>query len=137
MSVAYSQNVAYDRRFEETAEGWQPVEVAAAPRRAKKQALLFRRALVLMTAIFAAAVCIGLLYMKAQVFKAQREVNDIRKQIVAADKLNGNLSEQLSEAMNINTIMAKAAELGMGYPESNQVLYVSLGDGAASIEMKK
>lgn len=135
MSVAYSQNAAYDyRRFEETADGWQPVETVAQPRPASRHAVFFRRALVLVSAIVAATVCIGLLYMKAQVFKAQRDVNDIRKQIVAADKLNSTLNEQLSEAMNVNTIMEKAAALGMGYPDGSQVLYVSLDDNGTSIK---
>ncbi len=137
MSVAYSRNLAYDRRFEETAEGWKPVETPVRPSATKKQAVLLRRTLVMVTAIVAAAVCIGLLYMKAQVFKTQREINNIRSQIAAADKLNGNLSEQLSEATNINTIMERATALGMGYPDSSQMLYVSLGGSKPNVEMKK
>ncbi len=136
MSVAYSRNVAYDRRFEETAEGWKPVEAPSRAKPAKAQAVLLRRMLVMVAAIVAAAVCIGLLYMKAQVFKTQREINGIRTQIAAADKLNSNLSEQLSEATNINTIMERATVLGMGYPDNSQVLYVSL-DGNHNVEMKK
>ncbi len=136
MAVAYSRNVAYDRRFEETAEGWKPVETPVRTQRAKAQSALLRRTLVMVAAIAAAAICIGLLYMKAQVFKTQREINSIRKQIAVADKLNSNLSEQLSEATNINIIMERATALGMGYPDNNQVLYVSLG-GKPNVEMKK
>lgn len=135
MSVAYSASTAYDyRKYDERTEYEAP---AVAARPVRRSAVMFRRALVFVAAIFAAAVCIGFLYMKAAVFKSQREVNDIKNEIVTAQKLNSNLSEQLNEATNINVIMDKAAALGMGSPTGDQVLYVDLNTGTASVEMKK
>ena len=142
MSVAYSASAAYDYRRFDTAEGpvWRNEEAVAgqtAVRPVSRRAIILRRAIVLTIAVLAAAVCIGLLYVKAMVFKAQREVNDIREEITTAQKLGSTLSEQLNQATNVNTIMERAAALGMGYPEGDQVLYVSLAESSPDVKMKK
>jgi cell division protein FtsL len=103
---------------------------------ASRSAVMIRRALVLFIAMATAAVCIGLVYMKAQVYKTQREVNEIQTQIKQAQRLNSSLNEQLNEAMNINAIMSRAERLGMTYPAEDQVLYVNRDEGKANIEMK-
>jgi cell division protein FtsL len=95
-----------------------------------------RVVLLLFVSLFVAAICIALLYVKAQVYMAQREANSIQSQINDAERLNSTLSEELSEAMNVNTIMEKAEKLGMSYPTGDQILYVSMGENPASIEMK-
>lgn len=118
-------------RFDEA-----PVRQAAAARPAKRASAATRRTLVLLVAAVVAAMCIGLVYMKARVHMAQREVNDIRKQIQAAQREASTLSEQLSEAMNVNSIMSRAEALGMSYPSGDQVLYVAPGAGRQSVEMK-
>lgn len=134
MSVAYSASTAYDyRRYDEREEREAPV--SAKP--VRRSAIMLRRALIFTAAILTAAVCIGFLYMKAQVYKSQRDVNTARQEIETAQRLNSELSVQLSEATNINVIMDKASALGMGYPSGDQVLYVALSTGTTSIEMKK
>lgn len=138
MTIAYSQNAAYDyRRFEEPEQSGNPEEAIEAARPINRRGIALRRTLVLVTAVAAAAVCIGLLSMKAQVFKAQREVNDVNMKISEARKLNDDLTQRLNEAMNVNTIMEKAGKLGMKYPSGSQMLYVSLDGNGTSVEMKK
>jgi cell division protein FtsL len=134
MSVAYNTNTAYDyRRYSERQETERP---AVAVRPAQRSGVMARRAVMMIAAVFVAAVCIGLVYMKAQVYMAQRDINTIRNEIKVAERANSNLSEQYSEATNISTIMEKATTLGMGYPSGDQILYVSL-TGTNKTEMKK
>jgi len=128
-------STAFDyRRYGERKEPTKPM-VQGKPA-ASMAAVMVRRALTLFLAMAAAAVCIALVYMKTQVYKTQREVNEIQVQIKEAQRLNSNLSEQLNEAMNVNSIMSRAEQLGMTYPARDQVLYVSLGANEANIEMK-
>jgi cell division protein FtsL len=135
MSVAYKTNTAIDyRTYDERVEYEAPAPAVAA-RPVRRSAIMTRRVLMMTAAVMVAAVCIGLLYLKAQTFGAQRDINNLQKQITAAEQLNSNLNEQYSEATNINAIMDKAAKLGMGYASSEQVLYVPLTGGSKNIEM--
>jgi cell division protein FtsL len=135
MSVAYNTNTAFDyRRYDEQEE----YEEQAAPvkRPVDRSIIMARRVIVMAVSILAAAVCIGLIYMKAQVFMAQRDINNTQTKIAEAQKTNSILNEQYNEAINTNTIMKKAGELGMGYPAADQILLVTMSSGTKSIEMK-
>jgi cell division protein FtsL len=130
-SAGYGYGYGRSDRFDKA-----PVRQKAAARPEKRTSAAARRALVLIVAAVVAAMCMGLIYMKARVYMAQREVNDIQSQIKAAQRDGSVLSEQLSEAMNVNSIMSRAQALGMAYPSGDQVLYVAPGAGKKSVEMK-
>jgi cell division protein FtsL len=129
--AGYGYGYGRPDRFDEA-----PVRPKAAARPAKKASAAARRTLVLVMATVVAAMCIGLVYMKARVYMAQREVNDIQARIKTAQREGSVLSEQLSEAMNVNSIMSRAQALGMAYPSGDQVLYVAPGAARQSVEMK-
>jgi cell division protein FtsL len=132
-SSAYELEKYYDRREYDNAQVIRQAPAASG----RKRGVALRRALVLLLALCIATACIAYLNMKAQVYKAQREVNDLQTQINTAQRLNTDLSEQLNEATNVNSVMQRAQQLGMTYPSGgNQVLYVTLGESTAGIAMK-
>jgi cell division protein FtsL len=123
---AYFERVEYDR-----------TAAAAAPAKpVKKRGAAMRYTLLLIAAAAVAAVCIAWLCMKAQVYKSQREVNDVQAKIKAAQRLNSDLNQQLNQAKNVDSIMSRAQALGMGYPDNSQVLYVNLAGDRSNVEMK-
>ncbi len=124
MSVAYRSNVAYDYRQEEPERREQQAAARARQRRHNAFALAVRRAVAMLAAVMIAAVCVGLLYVKAQVYRTQRDVNSLQTKIVEAERKNSTLNEQYNEAANIYVIMEKAEDLGMTYPDAKNVLYV-------------
>lgn len=129
MSFAYNTNTAYDyRRYGEQEE----YERTAAPRtrQTSRAAVMTRRVAVMMVAVLIATICIGMLYVKAQVFMAQRHVNQTRNAISEAKRINSVLTEQYNQATNINMIKDKAGKLGMGYPSAEQILYVQASENA-------
>lgn len=135
MSLAYNTNTAYDyRRYGEQEES----EYAAKPRQrqAGRAAVMTRRVAVMMVAVLVATLCIGMLYVKTQVFMAQRHVNQTRNAISEAKRVGSVLTEQYNQATNINTIKDKAGMLGMGYPSADQILYVTAEKDAADVTMK-
>ncbi|MDD3242844.1 MAG: hypothetical protein PHD32_03860 [Eubacteriales bacterium] len=83
------------------------------------------------------AVAIALVYVKAQITGVQRSINELETQIYNANREQSDKLEQLSEAKSVTAIMARAQELGMGYPEQDAITYVQLGDStspAASLQ---
>lgn len=139
MSVAYRTSEAFDYRGHEerAVYGEQTDARAAARAAAHRQTVMARRVVVMVVTVIAAAVCIGLLYVKAQVYMVQRDINNTQKQIDQVERQNSILQEQYNEAMDINTIMDKATQLGMGYPSTDQVLYVNLTGKNDDVTMKK
>jgi len=137
MSVAYRTNTAFEYTGYEQREREVYERPAAARDAAHRRVVMARRAVVMVVAVMSAVVCIGLLYVKAQIFMAQRDINTTQASINKVERLNSVLSEQYSETMDINTIMDRASKLGMGYPSANQVLYVNLSGNTVSVEMKK
>lgn len=135
MSFAYNTNTAYDyRRYGEQEEYERCEKPAQKP--ASRAAVMTRRAVLLLAALIVAAICIGMVYVKAQVFMTQRHVNETRNAIIEAKQQHSVLSEQYNQATNLNTIMDKAGRLGMGYPSAEQILYVSVQGSPADMEMK-
>ncbi len=130
MSFAYNTNTAYDYRRYGEQEQYEHTAAVPRPRQASRSAVMTRRVAVMMVAVLVATICIGMLYVKAQVFMAQRHVNQTRNAISEAKRLNSMLTEQYNQATNINTIKDKAGKLGMGYPSSDQILYVSVAENA-------
>jgi cell division protein FtsL len=138
MSVAYRTSTSFDYNDYGRREDYdrQTDARAAVKKAADRRAVMARRVLVMFVAVLAAGVCIGLLYVKAQIYMAQRDINTTQAAIHTADKLNSVLQEQYSEAMDVNKLMDRAKLLGMGYPTGDQVLYVDLA-GTGTVEMKK
>jgi cell division protein FtsL len=135
MSFAYNTNTAYDyRRYDDREQAEEYARPARRP--ADRAVLMARRVLLLSVAVLVAVICIAMVYVKAQVFMMQREVNQTQQDIKAARQINSSLNEQYNEATNINTIMERASGLGMGYPSGDQMLVVSMEGQKAGVEMK-
>ena len=128
MSVAYRMNTAYDyRREDDETERRERNAARKRQQRRNAAALVMRRTVALLGAVMVAAVCVGLLYVKSQVYHAQLDVNKLLVNIDEAERQNSSLNEQYNEAVNINVIMDRAEDLGMDYPDPKNVLYVNVG----------
>ena len=139
MSVAHRSNHAYDYRAAEREREKGATHTQAQPRVAQRtQPVALQRVLLFAAAVLVAAACIGLLFLKAQVAATQRSINETQKNLTKLERANSELSAQMAAAENINLIMDRAQELGMGTPKQSQVLYVSLGSlGRTDISAKK
>ena len=67
--------------------------------------------------------------LDASTSKVQYDINQINKQITEAEKQITKLEVEIKSATNITTIEKKALELGMIYPDFDQIIYVQGDSG--------
>ena len=79
-------------------------------------------------------ICMAFLFfvgIDAYTSKVQYDINQINKQISEAEKRVTKLEVEIKSATNITTIEKKALDLGMIYPDFDQIVYVQ---GDSNIE---
>lgn len=105
----YEREYEYQRR---------PERQSVPPRRAITLGAALR---IILTLCLVCSVAIGLVYVKARITYTQREINTLQRDIAAAERARSDRQELLDEARSMRRIMERAQELGMGYPQADQV----------------
>lgn len=73
------------------------------------------------------ATCMAFLFfvgLDAHTSKVQYDINQINKQISEAEKEITKLEVEIKSATNITTVERKALDLGMIYPDIEQIIYI-------------
>jgi len=88
---------------------------------------------ILVTVILAMAVfflLVALIYVKYAVSATQLQILQLQDSMADKDLEKSRLQAQVNESGDLARIRERAAELGMGYPDSEQILRVDLTDGS-------
>lgn len=82
--------------------------------------------MTLAVAVVVFLACTGLIYFKCLISATQMEINRLQNEIDKAKSENSRLEAVHTEAINLDTIRLSAQELGMGYPQNDQIRYFSV-----------
>lgn len=88
---------------------------------------------ILATVTLAMAVfflLVALIYVKYAVSATQLQILELQDSIADKDLEKSRLQAQVNENGDLAYIRQRAAELGMGYPDSDRILRVDLPDGS-------
>jgi len=87
-----------------------------------------RRGLVMLMLILC-GFFLGFVGLTAETSKLQYDVNQLNRQIEEAEKRIIKLDVKIKSATNINTIEKRAIEMGMIYPDYDQIVYLKGDSG--------
>ncbi len=81
----------------------------------------------IMMIVFMLVLCLVLLvqvWVTARAAEIQYEINSLNRQILSTRREVQNLEVKIKSSYNINTLEARAKELGMVYPNFEQIVYL-------------
>ena len=84
------------------------------------------RIIALMIAV--AVIFIALIGINAYSAKLQFELNSLNKKIQEKERSIQNLEVEIKSASNINNLEQKAINLGLVYPDFDQIMYLDEGE---------
>jgi len=82
------------------------------------------RATLIAMLLAACAVFLLFVGIKAQTSKLKYDINQLNKEIAETQKDITKLEVQIKSASNISNIEVKALEMGMIYPDVDQIIYL-------------
>ena len=85
---------------------------------------------VILLMIVICIFCIAIVWISAWSSELQYDINTINSQIQQTEREVQNLQVQIKKASNINNLQTRAEELGMVYPDFDQIAYLDSGEPA-------
>jgi cell division protein FtsL len=104
----------------------QPVPQTPPRAKAKAQAQGLRRSqkfVVVLMAFITAAVFIGVIWRYSVIHDQNLMMGDIKENITEQSDRNEKLKMELANQKNLQTVSEKAKELGMKFPNGEQIIY--------------
>ncbi len=97
--------------------------------KAEKRTTKIARGGVIVILLAICAVFLMFVGLDAQTSKLKYDINQLNKQIAETEKEITSLEVQIKTASNITNVEKKAMDLGMIYPDVNQIIYITGDSG--------